>query len=80
MDARRPLGAVVHCSQGSCWSGGGFSLSPSIRRRIFGEQGSRYQHLGQLERDVATWRTILAPILTSFSRSVGERPMRDLLR
>jgi len=34
------------------------------------EQGTRHQAFGHFERDRAPWRTILAPIFTSLSRSV----------
>jgi hypothetical protein len=63
-------------------SAAGISSSPppSCRERLgsepidpthdLGEQGSGQRHLGQLEDDVASMRTTLAPILTSFSRSV----------
>jgi hypothetical protein len=35
-----------------------------------GEQGARHRHLGQLEDQYRPWRTIRAPIFTSFSRRV----------
>jgi hypothetical protein len=63
---------VVHRSRSSCrerWRLRPQAFDPA---EDLGEQGARHRCLGQLEHHVAAgrWRTIRAPILTSFSRNV----------
>ena len=66
-------------SYGPLWSGRRHgwpsqAVDPGAGSRL--TSAPRHRHLGQLEATQRRWRTIRAPIFTSFSRNVVERPLR----